>query len=114
VIRKANFDRESHPNSVAWQQANHIHIRLIYVPYSCARVDYFRPVEIRVQKRLCGRFHDIQATVAELIAGTVGAGSLVENLNSRLRGYFFLRRHLGPDYLALLQFFLKPPTVRAE
>jgi hypothetical protein len=30
---------------------------------------------------------------------------LVENLNSRLRGYFFLRRHLGNDYLALLQFF---------
>jgi len=31
---------------------------------------------------------------------------VVENLNSRLRNYFFLRRHLGPDYLALLQFFL--------
>jgi hypothetical protein len=27
-------------------------------------------------------------------------------LNSRLRGYFFLRRQLGPDYLVLLQFFL--------
>ena len=37
---------------------------------------------------------------------TVRASSLVENLNSRLRSYFFLRRHLGPDYLALLQFFL--------
>jgi hypothetical protein len=44
--------------------------------------------------------------VAELAAGTVRASSLVENLNSRLRSYFFLRRHLGPDYLALLQFFL--------
>jgi len=31
---------------------------------------------------------------------------LVENLNSRLRSYFFLRRHLGSDYLALLQFYL--------
>jgi hypothetical protein len=31
---------------------------------------------------------------------------VIENLNSRLRAYFFLRRHLGPDYLALLQFFL--------
>ena len=29
----------------------------------------------------------------------------MENLNSRLRNYFFLRRHLGPDYLQLLQFF---------
>ena len=34
------------------------------------------------------------------------ASSLVENLNSRLRTYFFLRRQLGNDYLTLLQFFL--------
>jgi hypothetical protein len=37
---------------------------------------------------------------------TVRASSCVENLNSRLRSYFFLRRHLGNDYLTLLQFFL--------
>ncbi len=43
---------------------------------------------------------------ARLRSGTVRASSLVENLNSRLRGYFFLRRHLGADYLSLLQFFL--------
>jgi Transposase IS66 family len=30
----------------------------------------------------------------------------VENLNSRLRTYFFLQRQLGTDYLTLLQFFL--------
>jgi hypothetical protein len=58
-----------------------------------------------LQKHLRGRFHDVQAAVAELAARTVRASSLVENLNSRLRSYFFLRRHLGPDYLALLQFF---------
>jgi hypothetical protein len=34
------------------------------------------------------------------------ACSVIENLNSRLRSYFFLRRHLGGDHLALLQFFL--------
>jgi len=43
---------------------------------------------------------------SERPARTVRASSVVENLNSRLRNYFFLRRHLGPDYLALLQFFL--------
>ena len=59
-----------------------------------------------LRQRLRGRFHEVQAAVAELAAGTVRASSLVENLNSRLRSYFFLRRHLGPDYLALLQFFL--------
>jgi hypothetical protein len=31
---------------------------------------------------------------------------LVENLNSRLRTYFTLRRHLGNSYLDLLRFFL--------
>jgi hypothetical protein len=38
--------------------------------------------------------------------GTVRASSLVENLNGRLRNYLYLRRHLGNDYLTLLQFFL--------
>ena len=44
--------------------------------------------------------------VAEVAEDTVRASSVIENLNSRLRTYFFLRRHLGPDYLTLLQFFL--------
>ncbi|MDO9714021.1 hypothetical protein [Paracraurococcus lichenis] len=30
----------------------------------------------------------------------------MENLNSRLRAYFTLRRHLGGAYLDLLRFFL--------
>ena len=30
---------------------------------------------------------------------------MVENLNSRLRNYFFLRRSLGDSYLSLLQFY---------
>ncbi len=44
--------------------------------------------------------------VAALRKRTVRASSLIENLNSRLRGYFFLRRQLGNEYLGLLQFFL--------
>ena len=48
----------------------------------------------------------VSVAVAELAEQTVRASSVIENLNSRLRSYFFLRRHLGPDYLALLQFFL--------
>ena len=46
------------------------------------------------------------ADVQELSDRVVRASSLVENLNSRLRSYFFLRRQLGTDYLTLLQFFL--------
>ena len=59
-----------------------------------------------MRKQLRDRFHAVQFAVAALAKETVRASSLVENLNSRLRSYFFLRRHLGPDYLALLQFFL--------
>lgn len=57
-------------------------------------------------QRLGSRYAVLQAAVAALRGQVVRASSVIENLNSRLRNYFFLRRHLGPDYLALLQFFL--------
>lgn len=44
--------------------------------------------------------------VGAILKQTPRASSLVENLNSRLRNYFFLRRRLGDSYLSLLQFFL--------
>lgn len=59
-----------------------------------------------LRERLGGRFFPVSVAVAEVAEDTVRASSVIENLNSRLRTYFFLRRHLGPDYLALLQFFL--------
>jgi len=59
-----------------------------------------------LRKRLGSRFFAVSVAVSELAENTVRASSVIENLNSRLRNYFFLRRHLGPDYLALLQFFL--------
>jgi hypothetical protein len=62
--------------------------------------------EAAVRKQLRGRFHAVELAVAALAEETVRASSLVENVNSRLRSYFFLRRHLGSDYLALLQFYL--------
>lgn len=50
-------------------------------------------------------FRPIQEAVVEIISTTVRASSIVENLNSRLRNYFFLRKQLGPEYLDLLRFF---------
>jgi hypothetical protein len=64
------------------------------------------PREAALRQQLGGRFHGLSEAVAAVARGTVRASSVVENLNSRLRNYFFLRRHLGPDYLQLLQFFL--------
>jgi hypothetical protein len=64
------------------------------------------PREAALRQQLRGRFYELDAAVAAVGRRTVRASSVVENLNSRLRNYFFLRRHLGPDYLQLLQFFL--------
>jgi hypothetical protein len=44
------------------------------------------------------------------MANTPRCSSIVENLNSRLRNYFTLRRQLGVEYLSLLQFFLNHRT----
>jgi hypothetical protein len=59
-----------------------------------------------LRETLRGRYHGVCAAVREISDRVVRASSLVENLNSRLRSYFFLRRQLGNDYLTLLQFFL--------
>jgi hypothetical protein len=57
-------------------------------------------------ERWGARYGVVREAVSEVLGQVVRASSVIENLNSRLRGYFFLRRHLGADYLALLQFFL--------
>ena len=62
--------------------------------------------ESAVRHQFGDRFYAASQAIDALAARTVRASSLVENLNSRLRTYFSLRRHLGPDYLNLLQFFL--------
>jgi hypothetical protein len=63
-------------------------------------------VEGRLRHQLPDRFHRVQEAVRQVLAETPRASSVIENLNSRLRNYFFLRRDIGPDYLDLLRFFL--------
>jgi hypothetical protein len=58
------------------------------------------------QSILKDRWYPIHQAVLEAMAQTPRASSLVENLNSRLRGYFFLRRQIGHGYLDLLRFYL--------
>jgi hypothetical protein len=52
------------------------------------------------------KFYTLLVAVSRAMAQTPRSSSLVENLNSRLRNYFTLRRHLGGPYMDLLQFFL--------
>ncbi|MFL5332436.1 MAG: hypothetical protein ACJ8H8_04505, partial [Geminicoccaceae bacterium] len=60
----------------------------------------------RLRARIGGKFHALFAAVSRAMADTPRSSSLVENLNSRLRTYFTLRRHLGGSYLDLLRYFL--------
>jgi hypothetical protein len=53
-----------------------------------------------------GKFHGLFKAVRRAMADTPRSSALVENLNSRLRTYFTLRRLLGGSYLDLLRFFL--------
>jgi hypothetical protein len=60
----------------------------------------------RLRARMGGKFHVLFDAVRRATADTPRSSALVENLNSRLRTYFTLRRHLGGSYLDLLRFFL--------
>src|ERR1700688_1350929 len=60
----------------------------------------------RLRSQLGGQFQAVFAAVAQVMQHTPRSSSLVEYLNSRLRNYFTLRRHLGTPYLDLLRFFL--------
>ena len=60
----------------------------------------------RLRAKLGGKFDAVVDAVSRAMARTPRSSSLVENLNSRLRNYFTLRRHLGGQYLELLRFFL--------
>jgi hypothetical protein len=62
--------------------------------------------EAALRQKLRHHFHRLSEAVQDVADHAVRASSVIENLNSRLRAYFFLRRQLGPGYLVLLQFFL--------
>lgn len=61
---------------------------------------------VKLNHKIGASFHSLQEAIQSLIKNTVRASSVVENLNSRLRNYFFLRKTLGSGYLELLKFFL--------
>jgi hypothetical protein len=62
--------------------------------------------ENQLRQKLRNQFYIAQEGVQTVLEETIRASSVVENLNSRLRNYFFLRKTLGNDYLTVLQFFL--------
>ena len=68
-----------------------------------------------LHRQLHDRFFSLQQALKGLRQRFHRASSLVENFNSRLRNYVFLRRQIGPAYLDLLRFFLNhQPFARSE
>ncbi|WP_222427418.1 hypothetical protein [Hyella patelloides] len=65
-------------------------------------------------QQLSAKFLPVKEAVESAMKSTPRASSLVENLNSRLRNYFFLRKHLNSDYLDLLRFFLNHRTLMSS
>ena len=83
AVREVCLLHRKHKTSNAyWERWNHLH------------------------SQLSGKFHGLMEAVGNALKETPRASSMVENLNSRLRNYFFLRRSLGDSYLSTLQFFL--------
>ncbi len=66
-------------------------------------------------QKLGSKFYFLLESISQTMKETPRASSMVENLNSRLRNYFFLRKQLGAEYLDLLRFFLNHRTfMRSE
>jgi len=62
--------------------------------------------EAELWRQLGGKYAGLRAEVERVAGCVVRASSVVENYNSRLRNYFFLRKEIGGGYLELLRFFL--------
>jgi hypothetical protein len=101
-----HLDRDLHGLASDFQVSVAV-VRAVFAVQTWAWEDPRRGAqEARLRPHLRGRYYALSQAVRALARQTVRASSVVENVNSRLRGYFFLRRHLGADYLHLLQFFL--------
>ena len=85
-------------------------VAIVRAVFELETLDQRKPLrwqkEAALREQLRGRFHALQQAVRVVRQQVVRASSIIENINSRLRSYFFLRRELGSGYLELLQFFL--------
>jgi hypothetical protein len=100
------LDEDSAELALAWQVSAATVVELLKIQQMSEKDSRRWQREAAYRLQLGTRYYGLSEAVAQLAASVVRASSLVENVNSRLRSYFFLRRQLGPDYLELLRFFL--------
>lgn len=73
--------------------------------YSKQGIHYYEKEKLLRRKLKCNFYH-VQSAVIAALNSTERTSSMVENFNSRLSPYFFLRREIGFGYLELLRFYL--------
>lgn len=99
------------------QQGLHLIAQTLHVSETCVQAVYrqfgldpedprYEALEQQLLAEAPVRSDAIFDAVADLLDATLRASSSVENINSILRPYFFLRRSIGQEFLTLLQFFL--------
>lgn len=77
--------------------------------------DHYAIRSLPLQFQLNNKYDAVEDAVIAAMVSTERTSSMVENLNSRLSPYFFLRREIGNGYLDLLQFYLNHiPFLRSE
>lgn len=95
-------------------QSHHLPMHLVRQVCVLQRKCDTSPAYWQGWSRLCAqlghKWHTVFEAVLQAMADTPRCSSMVENLNSRLRNYFTLRRNVGGGYLSLLQFFLNHRT----
>ena len=73
------------------------------------------PLILSFGKSLDDNLDKIEDAVIDAMNQTERTSSMIENFNSRLSPYFFLRREIGYGYLDLLRFYLNhTPFLRSE
>ena len=77
--------------------------------------DRYAVRSIPLQDYFQSEFNEVEDAVMEALDTTERTSSMIENLHSRLRPYFYLRREIGFGYLDLLRFYLNhTPFLRSE
>jgi hypothetical protein len=102
----AALDKDLAALAVEWQVSEATVREVLQIQQMAERDSRRWQREVQLRLQLGGRYYGLSEAVQELSDQVVRSSSLVENVNSRIRNHIFLRRHLGPDSLALLQFYL--------
>jgi hypothetical protein len=74
----------------------------------------YHDLEVKIRLQLKNNYFKIYSAVREIINNTVRSSSAVENLNSRIRPYYELRKRMGQDFLELLRFYLNHSVLQGS